>query len=88
LRDWAGQNGEWWNSTSNRVTNMATKVGKERSWEDDTLSRHEQYRAANTSSPILLLGYEFILFRATGYSQQNGNSVSGYQDHQRGIRNF
>jgi hypothetical protein len=65
----AEQKCKWWDSMSNRVTKMATEVEKEHSWQDDSLRRLEQYKAADTSSTILVSGYQFWSFRAIGYQK-------------------
>jgi hypothetical protein len=66
---WAEQNGDCWNYTSNRVNKMAAEVGKERSWQDDSLRRLEHKRAPDTSSNILVPGYNFNIFRVIGSHQ-------------------
>jgi hypothetical protein len=38
---WAEHNGDCWNCMSNRVNKMAAEVGKERSWQNDSLRRLE-----------------------------------------------
>jgi hypothetical protein len=37
----AEQNGECWNYTSNRGSKMAAEMGKEHSWQDDSLCQLE-----------------------------------------------
>jgi hypothetical protein len=41
---------------------MAIEVGKELSWQDDSLCRLEHKTAADTFSTILVPGYKFNLF--------------------------
>jgi hypothetical protein len=44
---------------------MAIEVDKEFTWQDVEFSRLQHYRAADTSTTILIPGYKFIHYRAT-----------------------
>jgi hypothetical protein len=67
---------------------MATELGKEHSLQDDSHCRLEQYRAAHTSSSILVHGYKFSFFKQYVHKiwLQIDISVYGYQDHEGGTR--
>jgi hypothetical protein len=85
----AEQNGLFWYCTSNRMKKMATEASKELRAQDVLLFHLEHQWTAHTSSSILVPGYKMYHFskKKLVYSKwpQNGDFVSGYQHHRRGI---
>jgi hypothetical protein len=86
----AEQNGVFWYGTTNRRNKMATEVVKELRSQDMLLFRLVHQWTADTASSIVVPGYKMYQFfffeeRVYGNWQQNGDFVSGYHHHRRGI---